>query len=55
MTDPLGSDWDSYKTNDEGEMDLDPLGGEVEGALAIAQCVTRGFETPEGSMPWADL
>jgi hypothetical protein len=52
MTEGLGSDWNQTH-NDEGAWDLDPTGATVEGALAVAQCVVRGWETPQGSMEWA--
>lgn len=53
MSDPLGTDWDSYALNDEGELDIDPTGAIVEGPAAVAQSVARGWETPEGFMEWA--
>jgi hypothetical protein len=52
-TDDLGTDVDTFKLNDEGELDLDPYFGTVDGPLAVAQSVARGWETPEGSMDWA--
>jgi hypothetical protein len=48
------TDWDSYTLNAEGEMDLDPNGSTVEGVTAVEQSVLRGWETPQGSMPWAE-
>lgn len=52
MADTLGSDW-NMTLNDEGEFDLDPSGAVVEGPMCVAQTVLRGWETPQGSMPWA--
>jgi hypothetical protein len=52
-TDDLGTDVSTYTLNDEGELDLDPYFGIVDGPLAVAQSVARGWETHEGSMEWA--
>lgn len=53
MATDLGSDVNTYLLNDEGQLDLDPAFGLVDGSLAVAQSVARGWETPEGSMDWA--
>lgn len=51
MTD-LGTDWDFYKLNEDGELDLDPYFGTLAGPVVVAQALARRFEIGRKDLDW---
>lgn len=51
MTD-FGTDVSTYKLNEDGEPDLDPMFEIISGERVVGEQIMRAWETPAGALPW---
>lgn len=48
----LGTDFDFYKANEDGELDLDPYFGVISGPAVVSQALARRFEIARKDLDW---